>query len=82
MANQFLSLSMFLMLLSFFIVLNSMSTFEKEVAVPAVLNSLSMAFSKQENKLIKEYILSLLVVVLDDKHKANIESIESQYFAI
>ena len=56
MANQFLSLSMFLMLLSFFIVLNSMSTFEKEVAVPAVLNSLSMAFSKQENKLIKEYI--------------------------
>ena len=44
MANQFLSLSLFLMLLSFFIVLNSMSTFEQETTVPAVLNSLSLAY--------------------------------------
>ena len=55
MANQFLSLSLFLMLLSFFIVINSMSTFEQETAVPAVLNSLSLAFSRDQ-KYIKEYI--------------------------
>ena len=45
MANQFLSLSLFLMLLSFFIVLNSVSDFEETRAVPAVLNSLTLAFS-------------------------------------
>lgn len=38
---------MFVMLLSFFIVLNSMSTFEPVKARP-ILNSLSMAFSSQE----------------------------------
>lgn len=48
MVNQFLSLSLFLMLLSFFIVLNSMSDFEEQTAVPAVLNSLNLAFSGQE----------------------------------
>lgn len=47
---------MFLMLLSFFIVLNSMSTFEKDATVPAVLNSLNLAFSNNEHKLIKDYI--------------------------
>lgn len=47
MANQFLSLSLFLMLLSFFIVLNSVSEFEKNQAVPAALNSLTLAFSSQ-----------------------------------
>ena len=45
MANQFLSLSLFLMLLSFFIVLNSVSDFEETKAVPAALNSLLLAFS-------------------------------------
>ncbi len=47
MANQFLSLSLFLMLLSFFIVLNSVSEFEENRAVPAALNSLTLAFSSQ-----------------------------------
>ena len=44
MANQFLSLSLFLMLLSFFIVMNSVSDFEEYKARP-VMNSLLSAFS-------------------------------------
>ncbi len=51
MANQFLSLSLFLMLLSFFIVLNSISDFEDNNAVPAVLNSLTLAFSGQTSQI-------------------------------
>ncbi|MGN7438129.1 MAG: hypothetical protein ACTHOO_05725 [Alcanivorax sp.] len=51
MANQFLALSLFLMLLSFFIVLNSVSNFERERAVPAVLNSLKLTFSSDERKI-------------------------------
>ena len=47
MANQFLGLSMFIMLLSFFIILNAISGFEETKAQP-VLNSLSMAFSNKE----------------------------------
>lgn len=46
MANQFLSLSLFLMLLSFFIVLNSVSNFE-EIKSRPIMNSLSLAFSGQ-----------------------------------
>lgn len=46
MVNQFLSLSLFLMLLSFFIVMNGMSGFENTKAVP-VMNSVSMAFSNR-----------------------------------
>ncbi len=46
MANQFLSLSLFLMLLSFFIVMNSMSNYEVSKA-KTVLNSLSLAFSNE-----------------------------------
>ncbi len=46
MANQFLSLSLFLMLLSFFIVLNAVSDFEDNKSQP-VMNSLSMAFSSE-----------------------------------
>ncbi|MGH1375729.1 MAG: hypothetical protein ACRBCK_05195 [Alphaproteobacteria bacterium] len=49
MANQFLSLSLFLMLLSFFIVLNAISSFE-EVKSQPVLNSLSLAFSQEAVK--------------------------------
>ncbi len=47
MANQFLSLSLFLMLLSFFIVLNSVSTFE-EKKEQTVLNSVALAFSNNK----------------------------------
>lgn len=47
MGNQFLSLSLFIMLLSFFIVLNAMSTIEVTKSSP-ILNSLSLAFSKKE----------------------------------
>lgn len=43
MANQFLSLSLFLMLLAFFIVLNTMSEFEESKAQP-VLNSIARTF--------------------------------------
>lgn len=44
MANQFLALSMFIMLLSFFIVLNSMSNYEEEKK-QNVLESLNVAFA-------------------------------------
>ncbi|PCJ97526.1 MAG: hypothetical protein COA45_09680 [Zetaproteobacteria bacterium] len=46
MANQYLSLALFLMLLSFFIVMNAVSGFDESKATP-VLSSLSMAFSSQ-----------------------------------
>lgn len=49
MANQFLSLSLFLMLLSFFIVMNAVSEYEDTKSQP-VLNSLSIAFSKDPVK--------------------------------
>ncbi len=44
MANQFLSLALFLMLLSFFIVMNGMSSYE-EYKAKSVINSISLAFS-------------------------------------
>lgn len=49
MANQFLGLSLFIMLLSFFIILNTVSSFEDTKSRP-VLNSLSLAFSNQEKR--------------------------------
>lgn len=45
MANEYLGLSLFIMLLSFFIILNSMSEFEDTKALP-ILNSLDSAFSR------------------------------------
>ncbi|MBX2835058.1 MAG: hypothetical protein KTR28_08830 [Micavibrio sp.] len=47
MANQYLGLSLFLMLLSFFIILNSMSEFKQDKAAP-VLNSLTLAFTPDD----------------------------------
>lgn len=47
MANQFLSLALFIMLLSFFIVLNTLSNFQEMKSRP-VLKSLAIAFSSQE----------------------------------
>lgn len=44
MANQFLSLSLFIMLLSFFIILNALSNFEDVKSRP-VLNSIATTFS-------------------------------------
>jgi len=52
MANQFLSLSLFLMLLSFFIVMNSISSFEENKAQP-VLNSLNQAFTNVDMEIKK-----------------------------
>ncbi len=46
MANQFLSLALFLMLLSFFIVMNALSDYEKSKAI-SVINSISLAFSSE-----------------------------------
>ncbi len=46
MANQFLSLALFLMLLSFFIVMNAISSFETSKSAP-VINSLALAFSNR-----------------------------------
>ncbi|MDH5722226.1 MAG: hypothetical protein OEY94_02755 [Alphaproteobacteria bacterium] len=48
MANQFLSLSLFLMLLSFFIVMNAVSGYEETKTQP-VMRSISLAFSNEEN---------------------------------
>ena len=47
MANQFLGLSLFIMLLSFFIILNAISNYEITKSRP-VLNSLNIAFSTKE----------------------------------
>lgn len=47
MANQFLGLSLFVMLLSFFIILNAVSDFEDTKSRP-VLNSLTVAFSNKD----------------------------------
>ena len=47
MANQFLGLSLFIMLLAFFIILNAISTFEDTKSRP-VLNSLMVAFSNRD----------------------------------
>lgn len=47
MANQFLSLSLFIMLLSFFIILNTMASFDEDKSNP-VIKSLSVAFSARE----------------------------------
>lgn len=47
MANQFLGLSLFIMLLSFFIILNAISNFEITKSRP-VLNSLTLAFSNKQ----------------------------------
>lgn len=44
MANEFLGLSLFIMLLSFFIILNALSDFEDTKADP-IMSSLNMAFS-------------------------------------
>jgi len=44
MANEFLGLSLFIMLLSFFIILNALSDFEETKADP-IMSSLNMAFS-------------------------------------
>ncbi len=44
MANQFLSLALFLMLLAFFIVMNASSNYEETKARP-VMNSIALAFS-------------------------------------
>lgn len=47
MANQFLALSMFIMLLSFFIILNTVSYFEVSKS-ETVLNSIALTFSARE----------------------------------
>ncbi|MCB1783230.1 MAG: hypothetical protein KDI13_04485 [Alphaproteobacteria bacterium] len=46
MANQYLSLALFLMLLSFFIIMNGVSGFEETKAHP-VMNSIALAFSNK-----------------------------------
>jgi hypothetical protein len=48
MANQYLALSLFIMMLSFFIILNALSNFDQNKAKP-VINSLSIAFSTKDN---------------------------------
>ncbi len=47
MANQYLSLALFIMLLSFFIILNSMASYDEDKAIP-VMNSISQAFSTKQ----------------------------------
>lgn len=47
MANQFLALSLFVMLLSFFIILNALSNFEDVKSKP-VLNSIALTFSNKD----------------------------------
>jgi hypothetical protein len=51
MANQFLGLSLFIMLLSFFIIINALSSFESEKS-KTVLDSLSEAFSVKKQEIL------------------------------
>lgn len=53
MANQFLGLSLFIMLLSFFIILNALSDFDDSKAAP-VLNSLSETFLNLDERFVKQ----------------------------
>lgn len=49
MVNQFLALSLFVMLLSFFIIMNAMSNFEELMSRP-VMDSISLAFSTKPSE--------------------------------
>ncbi len=81
MANQFLSLSLFLMLLSFFIVLNSISDFEENNAVPAVLNSLTLAFSGQAKEVTGAGPSSLASKHQDKREGDTLESLDGLFNA-
>ena len=52
MANEFLSLSLFIMLLSFFIILNSISDVDPKKAQP-ILNSVMESFNVEDDTLVK-----------------------------
>ena len=47
MGNPYLNLSLFIMLLSFFLILNGISNFQNDKSFP-VLNSLNITFTKKE----------------------------------
>ncbi len=79
MANQFLSLSLFLMLLSFFIVLNSISDFEDNNAVPAVLNSLTLAFSGQEKGAVGDGPSNIISQYQDKREGDTLESLDGLF---
>lgn len=78
MVNQYLSLSLFLMLLSFFIVLNSISEVDQQKSLP-VLNSLSLVFSN-EPLLEDDTQASKVSDFLDDKRQGDtLESMEGLF---
>lgn len=88
MANQFLGLSLFVMLLSFFIILNGLSNFEDEKSKP-VLGSLALAFSFKELAAIDEEPTTMESVEesthegdvlsnIDELFQARIEGVKTQ----
>ena len=80
MANQFLSLALFLMLLSFFIVMNSVSSFDDTKSAP-VMNSLIVAFSNRipDTPQDPSPTPTPLVAVSDGDTLSNIEGIFSAH---
>ncbi len=87
MANQYLGLSLFVMLLSFFIILNALSNFEEAKARP-VINSVSVAFSSKdtvkdlspnlESDPLQSYRSGDALDQLDELFKAQISGVETQ----
>ncbi len=70
MANQFLQLSLFLMLLSFFIVLNAVSDFEDDKSRP-VLNSIALAFSNHPDPNITGAADNDIQTILEEKREGD-----------
>lgn len=66
MANQFLALSLFLMLLSFFIVLNAISGYEQTKSEP-VIKSIALTFSSEEKRREQEVSKEPTPVVASNK---------------
>ncbi len=69
MANQYLALGLFIMLLSFFIILNSMSTFEESKS-RAVIESVTEAFISQSIGE-KDYISQAMTMPAESIRKGN-----------
>ncbi len=80
MANQFLQLSLFLMLLSFFIVLNGMSAFEENKVRP-VMNSLLGTFSNDvvEEVVVEDYEMGTFIDDNQNQRGDTLEEIEGLF---
>ena len=80
MANQFLSLSLFLMLLSFFIVMNAVSQFDDSKSEP-VISSVSAAFTNQKDDFERKNPVSQQTPVVARGEGDTLEAVEGLFNA-